>query len=89
MYPNVQWLMSEMLTLLTVMESTDIPTLSKWTGLQTDLFMFIRTKTESSSGTLEVWDGPLAKLIILILAIIGIGAVWIQMNHGKENGKVG
>ena len=77
-----------MLTLLTVMESTDIPTPLKWTGLLTDLFMFTRTRTESSSGTLEVLDGPLEKLIILNQEIIGIGAVWILMNPGRENGKV-
>ena len=77
-----------MLTLLTVMESTDIPTPLKWTGLLTDLFMFTRTRTESSSGTQEVLDGPLERLIILNQEIIGIEAVWILMNPGRENGKV-
>ena len=77
-----------MLTLRTVTVIISILTRYVSSGLLTDLCLYTQSRTGSSSGTLVVWDGPLARETTLSLAIIGIEVDWTRLNRGKARGKM-
>ena len=68
--------------------SMSTPSLSRSAGLRTGLFTDTRRRTESCSGTPEVWAGVSGSRSTSAPAVTGIEAAWTLPSPGRASGRV-
>ena len=68
--------------------SMSTPSLSRSAGLRTGLSTDTRRRTESCSGTPEVWAGVSGSRSTSAPAVTGIEAAWTLPSPGRASGRV-